>query len=196
MSNLAVCSHVPSVRAHCQKWSRDYELHWKRRCHSNPHIQMKENQFQDQNLCEETLFCPHLTEVYIELPRTSRPKYRLRWSAKEWTFRKESLVCTVQCHPQTYDERQSGDWLHQKEAEYTEWRELSQGGTPGDPTSQKWRRGFYSIHSYYLCPVLQVGTEEGQGKITNTKSAFRRMLWSIVSKAEEVSVMAASLQSL
>ena len=26
--------------------------------------------------------------------------------------------------------------------------------------------------SYYLCPVLQVGTEEGQGKITNTKNAF------------------------
>ena len=30
----------------------------------------------------------------------------------------------------------------------------------------------YSIHSYYSCPILQVGTEEGQGKITNTKSAF------------------------
>ena len=48
----------------------------------------------------------------------------------------------------------------------------SQNRTLGDPTSQKWRRGFYSIHSYYLCPVLQVGMEEGQGKIKYTKSAF------------------------
>ena len=48
----------------------------------------------------------------------------------------------------------------------------SQDGTLWDPTSQKWRRGFYSIHSYYLCPVFKVGTEDVEGKITNTKSAF------------------------
>ena len=34
-------------------------------------------------------------------------------------------------------------------------------------------RGFYFIHSYCLHPILQVGTEEGQGKITNTKRAFK-----------------------
>ena len=33
--------------------------------------------------------------------------------------------------------------------------------------------GDFIPFSYYLFPVSQVGTEERQGKITNTKSAFK-----------------------
>ena len=35
----------------------------------------------------------------------------------------------------------------------------SQDGTLGDPSSQKWRRGFYFIQSYYLCPKFADDTE-------------------------------------
>ena len=42
----------------------------------------------------------------------------------------------------------------------------------GDPTSQKRRRGFYFIYSYYLYPILQVRSKEGQSKIAKTKSVF------------------------
>ena len=41
----------------------------------------------------------------------------------------------------------------------------------GTPQVRSEGEDFFSIHSYYLCPVLLVGTEEGEGKITNTKSA-------------------------
>ena len=34
---------------------------------------MNEDQFQEQSRREESLFCRHLTEVYFELPRPSRP---------------------------------------------------------------------------------------------------------------------------
>ena len=76
---------------------------------------------------------PAVYEVNFELPRTSSPKCRPRWSVREWKLRTENPICTVQCHPQTYDETQSGDWLHQKEAEYTEWRELISRRNPGGP---------------------------------------------------------------
>ena len=40
---------------------------------------------------------------------------------------------------------------------------------------QNWSQDgtLYHIHSYNSCSILQVGTEEGQDKITNTKSAFK-----------------------
>ena len=41
----------------------------------------------------------------------------------------------------------------------------SQDRALGDPTSQQRRRGCHFIHNYYLCPVLQVITEEEQSKI-------------------------------
>ena len=41
-----------------------------------------------------------------------------------------------------------------------------------DPTSQKGRRGFYFLYSYYLYPTLQLRIEERQSKITNTESVF------------------------
>ena len=83
--------------SHCQKWHRDYELHRKTGCRSDPHVQKKEDQFQEQSLSEEFLFCRHLTEVYSELPRSSRPKCRIRWAVGEWKLRKEIQIYTVQC---------------------------------------------------------------------------------------------------
>ena len=44
----------------------------------------KEDQFQEQSLFEEFLFCPHLTAVYSELPRPSHLKCRIRWSVRQW----------------------------------------------------------------------------------------------------------------
>ena len=41
----------------------------------------------------------------------------------------------------------------------------------GTPQVRSEGEDFISF-SYYLCPILQVGTEEGQGRITNTKSVF------------------------
>ena len=79
-----VCSPVPSVQAGCQKWHQGYELHWKTECRSDPHVVKKEDQFQEQSLSEESLFCPHLTEIYSELPWLSHLKCRIRWSMREW----------------------------------------------------------------------------------------------------------------
>ena len=62
----------------------------------------------------------------------------------------------------------------------------SQDRALGDPTSQKRRRGFYVIYSYYLCPIMQVRTEEGKARSQIPKAfsrRVRRMLWSTVLKA-------------
>ena len=51
-------------------------------CHSDPHIVKLEDQFQEQSLSKEYLFCRHLTDVYSELPRLT------------FTFEmQDSLVC-------------------------------------------------------------------------------------------------------
>ena len=70
---------------------------------------------------------------------------RVKAPEKEW-----DLHSSV--HQQACDKRQSGDWLHQKEAERTKWNEQVPGQSPVGPTSQRWRRGFYFIHTY--CCVL------------------------------------------
>ena len=44
----------------------------------------------------------------------------------------------------------------------------SQDRALGDATSQKRRRGFYFIYSYYLCPALQVRTGERQSRTADT----------------------------
>ena len=51
-------------------------------------------------------------------------------------------------------------------------KNCSQDRALGDPTSEKGRRGFYFIYSYYLCPTLQARIEERQIKITDTESVF------------------------
>ena len=160
------------MQAGWQKSHQGYELRWKMGFHCDPHIVKKEHQFQEQSLSEEYMFCRHLTEVYSELPRPSHFRCRIRWPAREWMLQKENQICTVQYHLQTCEERQSGDWLHQKEAEYTKRKELVPGQSPGDPTSQKRRGGFYFIYNYCLCPTLQVRIEERQNKIADTESVF------------------------
>ena len=51
-------------------------------CHSDPHIVKLEDQFQEQSLSNEYLFCRHLTEVYSVL-------LRLTFTSKM----QDSLVC-------------------------------------------------------------------------------------------------------
>ena len=101
-----VCSPVPSVRARCQKWHRNYELHWKRRCHSDPHVQKKEDQFQEQGRWEDR-------NAGFNGPRESESFGRRIRFVQFSVIRKHMMR-----------HRSRGDWLHQKEAECTEWREL------------------------------------------------------------------------
>ena len=89
---LTVCSPVPLMQASCQKLHQGYELHWKMGCHSDTHIVKKKDQFQELSLSEESLFCPHLTEVCSELPRPSHVKRRIRWSVQECFRRRFRFV--------------------------------------------------------------------------------------------------------
>ena len=43
----------------------------------------------------------------------------------------------------------------------------------GTPQVRSEGDDFYYVHSYYLCPNLQVRTEEGQSQLTNTEKCFR-----------------------
>ena len=76
-------------------------------CHSDSHTVTKENQFQEQSLSEEYMFCRHLTEFYSQLPRLPNLKFRIRWSVQEWLLQKENQIFKVQYHPQTRD---AGEW--------------------------------------------------------------------------------------
>ena len=63
-----------------------------------------------------------------------------------------------------YDERQSGDWLHQKEAEYTEWRELVPRRNPGGPhkSEVKERILFHLQLLFVSCLAGRNGRRTGQ----------------------------------
>ena len=54
-----------------------------------------EDQFQEQNQSEESLFCRHLTEVYSGLPRPSHLKCRIRWCVREWIRQKISYSVAI-----------------------------------------------------------------------------------------------------
>ena len=64
-------------------------------CHCDPHIVKKEDQFQEQSLSEESLFCRHLTAVYSELPLPWHLKCRIRWSVREWMLRRSDLYNSI-----------------------------------------------------------------------------------------------------
>ena len=64
--------------------------------------------------------------------------------------------------------RQNGDWLFEKEAEFTKWKELVPGQSPGGPHKSEVKE-MILLHSH----ISQVTTEEGQSKITNTESVFK-----------------------
>ena len=71
-----------------------------------------------------------------------------------------------------YDERQSDDWLHQKEAECTEWSELVQRQNPGGPHKSEVKEMILSHSQLLLVSYLTGRNGRRTGKITNTKSAF------------------------
>ena len=132
LSQLALFSPVLSEQAGCQN-DTNVTSCAETGISSDPLAMRKEGQFQEQSLSEESLLCLYLTKIYSELNRPSHQKCRLWCSVGEWMNQKENQICTDQYHPQTCDERQSGDWLHQKEAEDTKWKELVPGQSPGGP---------------------------------------------------------------
>ena len=107
-------------------------------CLSDPQIVKKEDQFQEQSLSEEYMFCRHLIEVYSQLPRLSHLKCRIRWSVQEWILQKENQIFKVQYHPQTCD---AGDGVvtdyFRKRLSLPNEKNRSQDRTLGDPPSQK-----------------------------------------------------------
>ena len=128
---------------------------------------------QEQNRWEEALFCRHLTEFLFWTTQTFTSEMQAsvvceRVKASEG---ESDLYSSVSSANIWWETRVVTDYIRKRLSIQNE-ENWSQDGTLGHPTGQKWRRGSYSIHNYYLCPVMQVGTEERQSKITNTKSAF------------------------
>ena len=119
---------TPRLWAALEKWM-SLTHRWRRR-----KTDSRSRAYQKKNL-----FCRHITDAFSELPRPSHPKSRFWWSGTEWKLQKKNQICTNQCHLQTCDERQSSDWLHQKEAEYKKWRELVPSQNPGGPNTSEVR---------------------------------------------------------
>ena len=146
------------MRAHCQKWHRDYELRWKRRCHSDPRVHKKEDQFQEPSLRKESLFCLHLTEVHFKLPRPSAG-FDSMWESfgRRIRFVQFSVICKHIMRDRVVTNYVSERLSIQNEENWP------QDGTLNDSTSQKWGRGFFFfIHSYYLYLAGRNGWRRGQ----------------------------------
>ena len=123
--------------------------------HSDPQI-LKKDQFQEQSLSKESVFCCHLTKFILDYSDLRIWNAEFNDLCQSKCFRKIRFVQFSIIWKQVMIERQSGDWLHQKEAEHTKWKELVPGQSSHKPQKLE------------VSPVLQVRTR-GQSKITNTK---------------------------
>ena len=78
----------------------------------------------------------------------------------------------------------SGDWLHQKEAEYTKWKELVPGKSPGGPHMLMVKERIVFRSQLLLVSCLTAWTDERQMKITVTKSVLRWVRNIMIDSAE------------
>ena len=72
-----------------------------------------------------------------------------------------------------YDERQSDDWLHQKEAECTEWSELVQRENPGGPHKSEVKEMILSHSQLLLVSYLTGRNGRRRGQDHEYQKSFR-----------------------
>ena len=125
------------------------------RCHSDPHI-VKKDQFQEQSLSEESLFCHHISEVDSKLPDFTCKMQDLMVCVRMNISKRESDLYSSVSSPTLMRDRMVTDHIRKR-------LRIQNEQSPGGPHKSEVKERIllhsqlllvsYLVHRYYLCPI-------------------------------------------